>query len=112
MTLRPIAYGTGLAVVAKRDGTVIVPWRDGYHEIVIEERQGADVTRWAIYPFHGVPSCLNREGEWEYEPLPSNRDDEFYARCRFASLEDAVEFLNSASTVALNDANSAIRGEK
>lgn len=37
--------------------------------------------------------------------------DEFYARCRFASLEEAVEFLNSASIPALNEADSASRGE-
>ena len=28
--------------------------------------------------------CLNREGEFEYEPMPSNRDNDFLARCRFS----------------------------
>lgn len=45
--------------------------------------------RWAIRS-HG--ECLNNEGEWEYEPLPSNRDDEFYARCRWLTPEDALAF--------------------
>lgn len=27
--------------------------------------------------------CLNRSGRWEHEPLPSARDEEFYARTRF-----------------------------
>ncbi len=33
--------------------------------------------------------CLNRNGEWEYEPLPSNRTDGFKERCRFESLLEA-----------------------
>lgn len=37
---------------------------------------------------HG--DCLNKAGEWEYEPLPSSRDDAFIARCRFASAADAI----------------------
>lgn len=34
-------------------------------------------------------SVLASDGEWEFEPLPSNRDDDFLKRCRFASLADA-----------------------
>lgn len=33
---------------------------------------------------------LANDGKWEIEPQPSSRDDAFYARCRFASLSDAV----------------------
>jgi hypothetical protein len=40
---------------------------------------------------------LNRNGEWEREPIPSNRDVEFYDRCRFKSFEAAVK----AAEVAL-----------
>jgi hypothetical protein len=32
--------------------------------------------------------ALNRDGDWEYEPSPSNRTDEFKARTRF-HLEEA-----------------------
>jgi hypothetical protein len=39
-------------------------------------------------------SCLTMGGEWEYEPLPSDRDDEFYRRCRFASFEAAANALD------------------
>ena len=35
-------------------------------------------------------ACLNRFGEWEYEPIPSSRDDEFFNRCRFERWEDAA----------------------
>ena len=38
--------------------------------------------------------CLNRDAEWEWEPQPSCRDAGFYARCRFDSLEEAVEAFN------------------
>lgn len=33
--------------------------------------------------------CLNREGEFEYEPFPSQRDEAFLKRCRF-SLREAL----------------------
>ena len=42
--------------------------------------------RWAI--FNGA-SCLNRLGEWEYEPLPSSRTDEYLERNRY-SLDEAM----------------------
>lgn len=34
---------------------------------------------------------LNRENEWEYEPLPSSRDAEFLARTRFATVDEAFD---------------------
>lgn len=38
---------------------------------------------------------LNRDGEWEYEPQPSSRDAEFYARCRY-TLDEALERAREA----------------
>lgn len=38
--------------------------------------------------------CLNKDGEWEYEPMPSSRDEDFFARCRF-SLDEAKKMLES-----------------
>ena len=35
--------------------------------------------------------CLAKSGEWEVEPSPSNRDKEFFERCRFDTFEAAVE---------------------
>ncbi|MES1979596.1 MAG: Lar family restriction alleviation protein [Pseudomonadota bacterium] len=35
--------------------------------------------------------CLNKSGEWEWEPMPSSRDDEFLARCRFATHTEAID---------------------
>lgn len=48
-----------------------------------------DVIRWALRD--RIRNCLNKEGEWEYEPQPSSRDDDFYARCRWATKEDAYQ---------------------
>lgn len=35
---------------------------------------------------------LNHEGDWEWEPRPSSRDDEFFARCRWPSAREAITF--------------------
>lgn len=33
---------------------------------------------------------LNKSGEWEHEPIPSSRDDDYIARCRWNNWEDAA----------------------
>ncbi len=38
-------------------------------------------------------SVLSMEGDWEYEPSPSNRDEEFLARCRYPSCEAAFSVV-------------------
>ena len=45
---------------------------------------------WAIRHFGSV---MNLDGEWEFEPLPSSRDDEFIARCRHATPQEALDVL-------------------
>jgi hypothetical protein len=45
-------------------------------------------TRWAVRRANDV---LRVNGGWEYEPLPSNRDNAFYARCRFINFDKAVK---------------------
>ena len=49
--------------------------------------------RWAV---RQGGSCLSVDGSWEYEPLPSSRDDAFYARFRFLSLEAAVAAFDAS----------------
>lgn len=34
-------------------------------------------------------SCMNSDGEFEFEPMPSSRDGAFMTRCRFDSAESA-----------------------
>lgn len=57
------------------------------------------VIRQSISPFYkgirfavrkGERFCLNVDGEWEFEPIPSSRTDEFYERCRFKSRKAAM----------------------
>lgn len=43
--------------------------------------------QWAV--LEDSSYCLNRDGEFEYEPLPSSRDEGFLKRCRF-SLREAL----------------------
>ena len=35
--------------------------------------------------------CLSIDGNWDYEPSPSDRDDAFYKKFRFESFEKACE---------------------
>lgn len=71
--------------------TTYTVYPDGYDEytfgdkstwtLTVEER-GDD--SWAVKK---MGSCLNVDGEWEYEPSPSNREDDFLERCRFTEEE-------------------------
>jgi hypothetical protein len=45
--------------------------------------------KWAILR---NSDCLNKKGEWEYSPSPSNRDADFLTRCRWDSVEEALAF--------------------
>lgn len=42
--------------------------------------------RWAV---RQMGDCLNKQGEWEFEPTPSSRDAAFLERCRFDSADEA-----------------------
>lgn len=35
--------------------------------------------------------CMAKDGQWEWEPRPSGRNDAFMARCRFATVQEAYE---------------------
>lgn len=52
---------------------------------------GRDIVRWAIRHGEGAGSdVFTRDGEWEWEPQPSSRDDAFFARCRFATADEGL----------------------
>lgn len=53
----------------------------------IEEAQ--QMTGDSLWAVRRSGSCLNNEGQWEYEPMPSSRDDKFLSRCRWPSPESA-----------------------
>jgi len=50
-------------------------------------------TLWKIAD--GFGNVLNKQGEWEWEPMPSSRDDEFLARCRYATLDDVLAAMSA-----------------
>ncbi len=57
--------------------------------IYVEERLQRDGTQWWAVVRRGF--VLTKDGEWEHEPQPSSRDDEFIARTRWPSLYLATE---------------------
>lgn len=67
--------------------------------IVIHKRESPywEGVRYAITQ---GPNCLNRNGEWEYEPTLSSRDDGYYERCRWT---DFTEAWNAAVEAAKTD---------
>ncbi len=52
-----------------------------------------DQESWAVVRGDSV---LNHELEWEYEPMPSSRDEAFFNRCRYHSKEEAMLFYLKA----------------
>lgn len=78
-----------MASVIPTEYTVTLPGmsiddENGFHREVKVSWRGND--RWAVLK---LGSCLNVYGEWEFEPSPSNRNDEFKERCRF-TLDEAL----------------------
>lgn len=63
----------------------------GHLPITIEERGQRDGSvRWVV---NDAGFVLNARREWEYEPLPSSRGDDFIARTRFFSPGAALFIL-------------------
>jgi hypothetical protein len=52
-----------------------------------------NIPTWAIYD--DCNSCLNHDGQWEYEPQPSSRTDEFLARCQWFDRDEAIQFTQN-----------------
>jgi hypothetical protein len=57
--------------------------------VTIEQRTHAldGTDTWAICH---IGRCLNHDGEWEYESIPSERADDFLVRCRWTSYREAL----------------------
>jgi hypothetical protein len=86
-------------------------FRDKYMYALMVEERGENA--WAV---KGMFEVLNSSGEWEREPSPSGRDDDFLARCRFTEEEalrlaaEAVDTIKVMSrTIAEADAEVKIR---
>ena len=74
-------HNTTIASYALPDGSTIArqPRRKG--------PDGAEAP--ALWSVTHLGNCLNRNSEWEHEPLPSSRDNDFFDRCRVFSPEEA-----------------------
>lgn len=57
---------------------------DGACIEAVEQRDGSHL--WAVRIGR---QCLGKDGGWEWEPQPSSRDDDFFARCRWPTAEEA-----------------------
>lgn len=72
----------------------VTRWEIGKDEsglIFLDVKYQIDGSRkYAIYRYEGS-LVLNKDGQWEYEPLPSSRSDDYLARCRFESPAKALE---------------------
>lgn len=62
--------------------------------IKIEAAKQLDGSTLWVVRYEG--NCLNKEGQWEYEPLPSSRDTEFLARTRYDTPFAAAVGLKNA----------------
>jgi len=46
--------------------------------------------RWSVNPEPNMRMCLNRDGEWDYEPAPTNHEEGWRERHRFEFVEALV----------------------
>jgi hypothetical protein len=59
---------------------------------IVKAFQCDGTIRWAVYQGYWQPqNVLSRSGRWKIEPPLCNRDDDYYAECRFDSFEDAFQ---------------------
>lgn len=79
-----MSHDPELTPIKYRVGHGNQPW----DEVTIEERQQMDGPALWCVAWRG--RVLNRAGQWEYEPIPSEREDDFLERCRFASADEAL----------------------
>lgn len=61
--------------------------------IFIETRDSANGVRYVITKDNRT---LNKAGDWEYEPIPSNRTALYLKRTRFKTLHSAIEIADKA----------------
>ena len=93
----PVPVGSG-AVLGRLVATKYrIPCKNTCDEITIQERRQTNPVeriKWAVCQWGNV---LSKDGEWECEPTPSNRDSDFLTRCRFGSLKDACMAIERLS---------------
>lgn len=97
-----LAAGLACAAAAQPGpaGPSMVPSAYTLAAVQIVVRKQRDGTKlWAVVNEAG--DVLNKQGQWEWEPLPNSRDDDFMARCRFASpLEARDAYMRKLAAAA------------
>src|SRR3954468_7352387 len=94
----PVAFPTRYQF--PRTHHIRVQWRGGSRET--NETPATDDS-WAITDIGNY--CLNQNGEWEYEAMPSSRTEAFIKRCRFP----LAEALRRAAPLAAQQADEDAR---
>lgn len=56
--------------------------------VLVERRRGRGSIKWCVMD---VGLCLAKDGSWDYEPLPSSRDDKYLENHSFDTLREAIE---------------------
>lgn len=86
---RRLCWRFGLSGVPAVAEPIVSRYRFADTDVIIDWRSD---DRWAIC---SGGFCYSREGDFEIEPMPSNRTDEFLARCRY-TLAEALALADSA----------------
>lgn len=60
--------------------------------------QGDGTTLFSVHDAPESPFVWTKEKQWEWEPLPSSRDEAFKRRARYQTLEEAWEAAEGART--------------
>lgn len=81
----------GLGVLLK--GCTVAVYDAGQGVRIEATKQIDGSTKWAI---RSRGSVMATTGEWECEPQPSSRDDQFMNRCRFNTPAEALACLQRA----------------
>jgi hypothetical protein len=83
-------------VMSEDIGLPVAAYDAGYEVRIEAAKQIDGRTLWKVRD--GFSNVLGKTGEWEWEPMPSSRDDEFLSRCRFDTARQALECLQRART--------------
>lgn len=80
---------------------VPIEYGDSHHFALYVQWRGGD--RWCVADAqNGATGVLNADGEWEWEPLPSERREDFLARTRFDHDTAFQMALKAAPKVTVN----------
>ena len=87
------AYQAGRAALQSQDAEVTTyTLPNGTTVERTMQRDGSFL--WAVRD--GFENCLSKSGEWDYEPFPSSRTEEWLDQHRFSSAREAIDHARRA----------------